>query len=57
MLIAVTYLLPKGVNKEMIYNCKGYEVIKNHKGSDMCQFCFINPIPRWFLLNNFLLQK
>ena len=28
MLIAVTYLLPKGVHKEMLNNCKGYEVIK-----------------------------
>ena len=28
MLIAVTYLLTKGVNKEIINNCKGYEVIK-----------------------------
>ena len=37
MLIAVTYLLPKGVHKEMLNNCMGHEVIKNHKGSDMCQ--------------------
>ena len=25
----------------MLDNCKGYEFIKKHKGSDMCQFCFI----------------
>ena len=26
----------------MLDNCKGHEVIKICKGSDMCQLCFIN---------------
>ena len=26
----------------MLDKCKGHEVIEIYKGSDMCQFCFIN---------------
>ena len=28
----------------MVDNCKGHEVIKEYKGADMCQLCFISAL-------------
>ena len=38
-------------SKEILDNCKGHEVIKINKGSDMCQFCFINVLKLKTMIN------